>query len=149
MFFFIVLFRAVAIPHPGLSYNPTLKDHQDLIKIVEEREKKVIKKEEHLKRVTTAMFNKVSADERDRAKEEELQSGLNEDEEETVNTGDADDEYQNEFIAVNPPVVVKTKDRKFRRKQKEQKDLRQELLKKKLEKKKVTDIHRLDLATFV
>lgn len=106
-----------------------------------ERELTIIKKEQHLERVTTAMFKKVSAEERDRAKEKELQSGLEETEEQE-NVNETDDEDKDEFFAVNAPVVVKPKDRKARRKQKEQKQIKQELLKKKLEKKKVTDIHR-------
>lgn len=46
------------------------------------------------------------------------------------------------YKAVNPPVVVKRKDKKKVRKAREQKLIQQKLLKAKLEKKKVTDIHR-------
>lgn len=46
------------------------------------------------------------------------------------------------YIAVNPPVVVKPKDKKKIRKAREQKIIQAKLLKAKLEKKKVTDIHR-------
>lgn len=46
------------------------------------------------------------------------------------------------YTAINPPVVVKPKDKKKIRKAREQKLIQQQLLKAKLEKKKITDIHR-------
>lgn len=52
---------AVEPPHPGTSYNPNYEDHQDLLQKVVEREKKFIKEEDHLQRVTTKMFKKVKA----------------------------------------------------------------------------------------
>lgn len=140
----IFFFRAIQAPHPGTSYNPTLKDHQDLLEAVKQRELKIIKQEEHLNRVTTAMFKKVPAEQRDIAKLKELRSGIDDDDDvngEDSNT-DENDEDKNELIAINPPVVVKPKGKKARRNQKEQKALKQQLLNKKLEKKKITDIHR-------
>lgn len=110
------------------------------MKAAEERELEIIKKQQHLERVTTAMFKKVTAEERDIALEKERQSGLEETEEQ--NNDNENDDDDDEYVAVNPPVEVKTKARKTRRKQKEQKQLKQQLLKKKLEKKKITDIHR-------
>lgn len=130
------------MPHPGTSYNPTLKDHQDLIKLVEDRELKIIKQEQHLNRVTTDMFKKVSAEERDSSKLKELRSGLD-DEEIEEKGSDHDDEY----IAVNPPVEIKRKDRKARRKQKEQRALQLALQKKKHLKKQTADLHRLKKLT--
>lgn len=50
---------AVEPPHPGMSYNPSFTDHQDLLKIVAEKEIKLIKEEEHLTRCTKGMFQKV------------------------------------------------------------------------------------------
>lgn len=56
---------SIELPHPGMSYNPSFQDHQELLKVIVEKEKKVIKEEEHLKRVTNKMFKKVTADQRD------------------------------------------------------------------------------------
>lgn len=56
---------AVEPPHPGMSYNPSFEDHQDLLKIVAEKEVKLIKEEEHLIRCTKNMFQKVTPDSRD------------------------------------------------------------------------------------
>lgn len=135
-------FRAIEVPHPGLSYNPTLASHQELLQAVKERELKIIKQEEHLNRVTTSMFNKMPAVERDIFKLKELRSGIDDDDDDETEKIDDSDEDNNEFIAVNPPVEVKKKDKKARRKQKEQRLLQQKLLKKKLEKKQIVDINR-------
>lgn len=132
-------------PHPGLSYNPTLKDHQDLLEQVKEREEKIIKEEEHLERVTTSMFKRVPAVERDIADLKEKRSGMdddedNDDDEDGTNSEASED--QNAVTSINPPVIVKPKDARARRKQREQKEIKRELMLKKQEKKKVTDIHR-------
>lgn len=129
--------RAVEAPHPGLSYNPTFSDHKALLNSVKEREEKIIKHEQHLERVTTSLFNKMPAVDRDIAVLKEKRSGLDDDEEVANSTDD-----DTELTSVNPPVVVKRKDAKARRKQKEQKEIKQQLLLKKLEKKKITDLHR-------
>lgn len=50
---------AVEAPHPGISYNPSYADHQDLLANVAEKEIKLMKEEAHLERVTTRMFKKV------------------------------------------------------------------------------------------
>lgn len=100
------------------------------------REQTIIKQEDHLTRVTTAMFNKVTAADRDLSILNFFNSDLNE--EIVVD----ESEENNEYKAVNAPVIVKKKDPKSRRKQREQKEIKQRLLKAKLEKKKVTDIHR-------
>lgn len=141
------IFRAVQIPHPGTSYNPTLKDHQALLEAVKERESKIIKQENHLDRVTTAMFKKVSANERDNSKLKELRSGMDDEENEDDAEKGSTDEDANEYIAVNPPVEVKRKDRKARRKQKEQRELQLALQKKKHLKKQTADLHRLKKLT--
>lgn len=137
--------RAIQIPHPGTSYNPSLDDHLALMSAVEERELKIIKKEEHLDRVTTAMFKKVSAEERDDFKLKELRSGLDEDEDAATNNQNDDD--SNEYIAVNPPVEIKRKDKKARRKQKEQLELQRAVQKKKQLKKQTADLHRIKKLT--
>lgn len=127
------------MPHPGSSYNPSFNDHQSLLDAVKERETKIIKKEQHLDRVTTAMFDKMPAIDRDIAQLKEQRSGMDDDDEKTNDKSDNEDEY----FAVNPPVEVKRKDRKARRKQKEQRELQQAQLKKKLVKKQTADLNQL------
>lgn len=132
----------IEIPHPGTSYNPSFEAHQELLEQVKEREEKIIKREAHLNRVTTEMFNKVSVADRDSELLQEQRSGMDDDDEkpEIMDEELSDDEDANEFIAINPPVEVKPKDRKARRKQKELKERQKLLEQKKLEKKKITDI---------
>lgn len=50
---------AVEAPHPGMSYNPSFDDHQQLLHEIVDKEKKLMKEEAHLNRVTTQMFKKV------------------------------------------------------------------------------------------
>lgn len=127
-------------PHPGSSYNPTIEDHQALLKEVEDRELKIIKREDHLNRVTTTMFKKVTADKRDEERFKEMMAGIDDDDEnESQEKVDDPDEY----IAVNDPVENKRKDRKARRKQRQQLELQKATLKKKQDKKKKADFNRL------
>lgn len=51
---------AIEAPHPGISYNPTYHDHQDLLSGVLKLEQKYEKDEKHLNRVTSKMFKKVN-----------------------------------------------------------------------------------------
>lgn len=74
----LFLHRNVAIPHPGTSYNPSKKDHEDLLKNVIEFEEKIIKNEDHLNRVTTSMFDKMTAEQRDAARRKEMIAGIEE-----------------------------------------------------------------------
>lgn len=53
---------AVELPHPGMSYNPSLEDHQDLLKIVVNEESKLIKENKHLTKCTEGMFQKMTED---------------------------------------------------------------------------------------
>ena len=55
---------ATEVPHPGASYNPSLTDHQNLLKEVADKEEKLIKEEAHIQRVTTDLFSKVTAHEK-------------------------------------------------------------------------------------
>lgn len=55
----------VELPHPGLSYNPSLEDHQDLLRQVVEKEKKLIKEEKHLERVTKDMLKKIPSSQKE------------------------------------------------------------------------------------
>ncbi|XP_055911173.1 ribosome biogenesis protein NOP53 [Eupeodes corollae] len=129
-------------PHPGMSYNPSLQDHQDLINNVISKEEEIIKVEKHLKRVTTDMFSKVTPEQRDQLRIKEMSSGLGEesDEEKDKNEDGVDEKpYQ----PINSPVENKKKSKQARRKQKKQKVLTNELRKKKELKKQAADIHRI------
>lgn len=131
--------KAMEIPHPGTSYNPSLKDHQDLLDKVIEKEERIIKADDHLNRVTKRMFSRVTAEERDRSILEEMATGVLVKEEEDEKS-DAD---ENVYTPINPPAKNKKKDKKQRRNQRAQKEIKEVQARKKVEKKKVTDIHRV------
>jgi hypothetical protein len=48
-----------------MSYNPTYRDHQNLLQEVANKEFILIKEEKHLKRVTSKMFSRVTEDEKE------------------------------------------------------------------------------------
>lgn len=75
---FPLFYRNVAIPHPGTSYNPSKEDHENLLQSVVQFEEKIIRKEDHLNRVTTSMFDKMSAEQRDEARRKEMSAGIEE-----------------------------------------------------------------------
>ena len=52
---------AIEVPHPGTSYNPTLKDHLDLLNIVDEKLVHIRKKKKHLDRTVTNMLPTISS----------------------------------------------------------------------------------------
>ncbi|XP_014255486.1 ribosome biogenesis protein NOP53 [Cimex lectularius] len=131
---------AIENPHPGISYNPSIKDHKDLLQIVIDKECDKLKEEAHIKRVTTDAFNKVSPQERDKMHLDELTEGLFKMETEVKE--ETEDEGENK--ETKPPVKpTKMKTRKQKRKQKEEKQAA--LMRKyaKVEKKKIADIHKL------
>nr|CAI5818988.1 unnamed protein product [Callosobruchus analis] len=131
---------AIESPHPGMSYNPSLKDHQDLLQIVAEKELEWIKTDSHLTRCTKGMFSKVSTDKKNKDWIIEMSEGLPS----TAGTNVSENEASSdEYTAVNPPVQNKKKSLKQKRNQKEQKQLEKQRRALKLEKKKITDIHRL------
>lgn len=133
--------KAVQAPHPGISYNPTFDDHQELVEEVVKKEVKLIKREEHLERVTTKKFSKMSSNQIEKMKQTELIQGLpiDKSKENRKVEEPSDDEYK----TVNPPVRNKKKDRQTRRKQKEAKERRALEDIKKQELKKVKDINTL------
>lgn len=51
-------------PHPGLSYNPSLEDHQNLLREAVKKEQEIIREEKHLERVTKDMLKKVSSNDK-------------------------------------------------------------------------------------
>ena len=80
-----------------------MDDLHKLIKEVVEREEKIIKEENHLKRVTTQMFSKVTHEERDTRRLQEMRSGLDDESE-----GESNDVIEaGEYRTINPPVENK------------------------------------------
>ena len=136
---------AVNVPHPGTSYNPSYEDHQSLLREVADEELKLMKQEAHLNRVTTKMFRKVSAEQRDKDALRENSEGLSlkpekEQLEKALENGEVED---NVVKSVNPPVKNTKKTLVQRRKQKEQRILKLKVKHAKVEKKKVSDIYKL------
>ncbi|CAG4990806.1 unnamed protein product [Parnassius apollo] len=132
---------AIETPHPGVSYNPSYQEHQDLLQEVVQHEEKMMKKEAHLNRVTTKMFSKVTAQDKENQWREEMSAGLPQPH--NPATAPSDEETDNEYKAINPPVKNKKKDHKARRKQRERIEERERLKREKIEKKKITDIYKL------
>lgn len=136
-------FRGFDAPHPGTSYNPDPKDHNALLNKVVVKEEGIIQTAKHLKRITTEMFSKVTAFDRDNNILSEMgenvgKEELSEGEEDQLKKTDNDLPY----TSVNAPVVNKKKDKKARKNEKDQKLMAQELKKKKDAKKQLTDLHR-------
>nr|XP_016937182.1 ribosome biogenesis protein NOP53 [Drosophila suzukii] len=140
------------LPHPGMSYNPAPEDHQDLISKIVEREEGIIKKEQHLKRVTTSMFSKVTPEERDRRRLQEMSQGMEKEEEQEEGQQDEagqgngekpEENVDKPYHTVNAPVENKKKSKQARRKELKQKELaRQTELKRKL-KQQTADLMRI------
>ena len=51
---------AIESPHPGISYNPSFEDHQELLRDVVDKEMKIMKEERHMNRVTRDMFRRIT-----------------------------------------------------------------------------------------
>ncbi|XP_018576389.1 ribosome biogenesis protein NOP53 [Anoplophora glabripennis] len=135
-------FPAVEHPHPGMSYNPSFKDHQDLLRIVTEKEIKLIKEEDHLTRCTKGMFQKIFPSDRDQSWLVEMSEGLPSKNGTNIEENEISD---NEHKSVNPPTKNTKKTLKQRKKQKEQLELEKRRRLIKLEKKKITDICKLNI----
>ncbi|PSN36118.1 Uncharacterized protein C0J52_17203 [Blattella germanica] len=132
---------AMEAPHPGLSYNPSYHDHQELLSEVVNKELELRKEEKHLKRVTSKMFYHVSVKDRENQWMDEMSQGLpNPDKQETNEESESDSEYTS--LSVNPPVKNKKKTLKARRKLKEAKKAALQQKHQKTEKKKVSDIYK-------
>ncbi|XP_045525496.1 ribosome biogenesis protein NOP53 [Pieris brassicae] len=129
---------AIETPHPGVSYNPTFKEHQELLQDVVQHEEKMMKKEAHINRVTTKMFRRISAKSKENQWIEEMSVGF-----QPSRPQDESDVSDNEYRPVNPPVQNKKKDHKARRKQKEMILEKERLKRQKIDKKKITDIYKL------
>lgn len=133
--------KAVQTPHPGVSYNPTFDDHQELVDQIVAKEETIIKKKERMDRVLTQKLGKMTRDQIEKVKEQEMVQGfpIDKSKENIQDEEPSDDEYK----SVNAPVRNKKKDRKTRRKQKEARE--RELLEKqkKREVKKIKDINNM------
>ncbi|XP_034109300.1 ribosome biogenesis protein NOP53 [Drosophila albomicans] len=128
-------------PHPGMSYNPSLKAHQELLQQVVEHEEGVIKKEQHLKRVTTSMFSKVTPEERDKRRLIEMSEGIQENEGEEE--AEDDEKASAAYHTVNAPVENKKKSKQARNKELKQKELQRQHELKKALKKQTADLIRI------
>jgi len=132
---------ATEIPHPGMSYNPSFTDHQQLLKEIADKEMKLIKEEEHLDRVTSQMFSKITPLENKKLWMKEMSEGLDK-------TPGSGDENEGNYTAINPPTsFTKKKTRQARRKAKEAKREAHEKQKLRMEKKKTADIYKLRFLT--
>nr|XP_023027716.1 ribosome biogenesis protein NOP53-like [Leptinotarsa decemlineata] len=134
------LLPAIEPPHPGMSYNPSYEDHQKLLKLVADKETKLIKEDAHLTRCTKGMFTKTTEKKRDQSWLVEMSEGLPSKDGTNTEENDASD---GEYKPVNPPTRNLKKSVKQRRKQTEQLELAKARRALKLEKKKITDIHEL------
>ncbi|XP_041983306.1 ribosome biogenesis protein NOP53 [Aricia agestis] len=137
----VVTRAAVELPHPGVSYNPSFQEHQELLQEVVKHEQVMMRKEAHLHRVTTGMFSRVTQQEKEKQWREEMSAGLP-----LPHKPEDDKDEQpsdNEYRAINPPVQNKKKDHKARRKQKERLAEKERLKREKIDKKKITDIYKL------
>lgn len=129
----------VELPVSGTSYNPSIDDYNELKQIVIDKEQKIIKKSEHLERVVTNKFIRMSKLERDQLVLKEMSEGLFENEEKTAKDVDSDDQY----TAVNPPVKNKKKDRKTKNKKFRAVAKRNDEITVKTELRKLKDINRI------
>lgn len=135
--------KAIEVPHPGISYNPTLEDHQKLLHKVIESEAKIIKQREHIDRVTSQQFSRVTEKERDDAIMAEMSTGINPEGIEIKSEDESDSDDVATYKTVNGPVKNKKKDPQTRRRQIEHKLLKLQHKNAKIDKRKISDLHRL------
>ncbi|KDR17226.1 ribosome biogenesis protein NOP53 [Zootermopsis nevadensis] len=137
---------AVESPHPGMSYNPSYGDHQNLLQEVANKELILIKEEKHLKRVTSKMFSRVTEDEKESMRMKEMSEGLPEAGEDKLKQNlDEGSETDSDYRAINPPAKNIKKTLKKRRNMKEAKKEQIQHKESRSEKKKNSDIYRLKL----
>ncbi|KAG8230991.1 hypothetical protein J437_LFUL003949 [Ladona fulva] len=150
----------------GTSYNPSLEEHSQLLSKAGQEELKVMKEEEHLKRVVTDMIPKVTVQEVELLKQfdlgvlsfskqfssrtsfselenwmKEMSQGLDPSEEESSSEGGED----NDFVG---NAIVSREKKKTLQKRRKIKEARLEAVKRKeskLERKKLSDIDRLSV----
>lgn len=130
----------VELPVSGSSYNPSVDDYNELKQIVIEKERKKIKFSQHLDRVVTHTFTKMSKDEKEALVFKEMSEGLFEKEEKAIADGD---DSGNEYTAVNEPVQNKKKMRSEKNRQFRAVARRNMKAITKVELKKLKDINKL------
>lgn len=108
--------RNVELPVSGSSYNPSIDDYNELKQTVIQKERQKIKHSEHLDRVVTKKFIKMSKEEREAMVLKEMSEGLFENAAEKA-TAEVDDDSENEYSAVNQPVQNKKKKRSEKNRQ--------------------------------
>ncbi|KYN33330.1 hypothetical protein ALC56_12041 [Trachymyrmex septentrionalis] len=137
---------AVEIPHPGTSYNPSYNDHQKLLHNIGQKELELMKQDEHLNRVTTQMFDKISLQKRDENIMKEMLEGLPENQTAlSFKSVEEDHEEENSSTIIANDKSKKNikKTRVQKRKQREQKQAINKRALMKIEKKKISDIYKL------
>lgn len=72
--------RNVELPVSGSSYNPSIDDYNELKQVVIQKERKKIKYSQHLDRVVTQKFTKMSTEEKEAMVLKEMSEGLFENE---------------------------------------------------------------------
>lgn len=130
------LLPAVEPPHPGTSYNPSVKDQREVIEIIAEKEKKLKKEEKHIERVTTKLFTSLPEHKIQKEWLKEMSGGL-------IPTKEDQEVVEGDYSTVNPPVENKKKTLQKRRKLREAEALKEQIKQKKLEKRKISDIYKL------
>lgn len=132
--------KAITQPHPGISYNPTFDDHKELTDQIISKETDIIKRKEHIERVVTKKFIKLSPSEVEKIRQMELVEGFPIDPN-SKKGGDESEVSDNEgTTGTNPPALNKKKDRRQRRKQQEAKKRMALEKQKKQELNKIKDI---------
>ncbi|XP_072761804.1 ribosome biogenesis protein NOP53 [Anoplolepis gracilipes] len=135
----------VEVPHPGMSYNPSYTDHQELLHQIAQKELELIKQEEHLNRVTTQMFKKIPLNKKEEYLMKEMSEGLPT-KQVTATLKSAEDNNEEDLsvtVANSKSVKNAKKTLVQKRKQREQKQAATERIKNKINKKKISDIYKL------
>lgn len=138
--------KAVQLPHPGTSYNPTFDDFQDLVAEAVKKETCIINRVEHFTRTTTNKFSRLTSEQMESMKQKELIEGLPIDKSKKrkrINSDELIDDI--DFETSNAPVRNNKKNRKIRRKHLEAKDRKSSDLQQNLEVKKIKDINQVAL----
>lgn len=125
----------------GTSYNPHIKDYENLINTIVDKEEHVIKKQQKLNRALKPLYQKITQSESKRRRREEkkieMRQGF------PLNSGDEKESEEisgSEYKPLNPPVRNKKKDLKKRRKQQDHKLREAEIAIEKKELKKHKDL---------
>ncbi|XP_058822877.1 ribosome biogenesis protein NOP53 [Topomyia yanbarensis] len=103
----------IEVPSGGSSYNPSIDDYNELKLSVVEKERKYIKKMEHLDRVVTNKFTKLSKEDREEMIWKEMSEGLRDNDDASDSDTDCSEK---EYSSINPPVMNNKKDRKAKNK---------------------------------